>query len=100
VIELDHSVVGPKLPADFLAQHHLARALQQHAQNLERLVLKPDPGAAFAQLARAHIQFERTKPEDDSRGPSGASSFFHAEIPITNRGSQYIIRSRGPDRNR
>jgi hypothetical protein len=34
VVELDYRVVGPELVADLLAQNHLPRTLQQHAEYL------------------------------------------------------------------
>jgi hypothetical protein len=50
VVELDYRVVGPELVADLLAQDYLARTFQQHPEDLERLVLKSDPDARFAQF--------------------------------------------------
>src|SRR6266849_11037518 len=48
MIEIDERVGRPKLAAQFLPSNYLAGLLQQHRQNLKRLLLKLDLYALFA----------------------------------------------------
>ena len=61
VIELDDGVVRPEPLPDVLAQHHLARVIEQHEQDLEGLVLKANADSVFAQFGRSNVQLEGSK---------------------------------------
>jgi hypothetical protein len=83
VVELHHSVVGPKLVPDFLARHHLARTLEKHPQNLKGLILQPDLGSVLAEFGGSQIEFERAETDIGglAAGPAGFSSPLHLRIP-------------------
>jgi hypothetical protein len=46
--EVDVGIRGPEALLQFLASDHLARALEQHRQDIDRLALQLDPQAALA----------------------------------------------------
>ena len=50
-IEVHEGAGGPESLVQLLARHHLARAVQQQLQDLERLLGKPDLPSALAELA-------------------------------------------------
>jgi len=56
VLEIHERAVGPEPVADLVARHHGAPAREQQPEDLERLLLQPDAGAAFHQLARRFIE--------------------------------------------
>lgn len=58
VVELDNRIVRPQFLADFLAQHRLAGVLDEHEQDLKRLIGQVDPDTVLAHLAGAHVQLE------------------------------------------
>ncbi len=58
MVELDNRSAGPQLVPDLISGHYLARALDEHAQNLGRLPPQTHANAAIAQLAGPQIQFE------------------------------------------
>jgi len=66
VVEVHDSVGGPKFRLEFLTRYHLAHALEQHRQDLKRLLLQFDLQAFPAQFARSKINLE--SPEADLRG--------------------------------
>ena len=63
MVEIHERVRGPELLLQFLAADDLAGVLEQHRQDLEGLLLKPDSQAALAQLAGTKIQLEHPKTE-------------------------------------
>ena len=67
VLEVDEGAGRPQALAQFFARHHLARTLEHHRENLERLILKPDADASLPQLARAQIDLEGPKSLDVRR---------------------------------
>ena len=61
MIELDYGVIGPKPLLDVFAGQQLTIALQQHAEDLERLLLQACDPLALAQFTRAQVYFESSK---------------------------------------
>jgi hypothetical protein len=61
MLELHHRMVGPKLLLDFFASRDSASVLDEHSQNLERLVLEHNPSAGFVQFSRLQVEFEDTE---------------------------------------
>jgi hypothetical protein len=57
-VELHHRVVGPKLLLNFFESRYGASVLDEHSQNLERLVLEHNQLAGFVQFSRLQIKFE------------------------------------------
>jgi len=64
VIEFDDGVVRPEPAADFIPRHHLTGPIQQHAENLERLVLQRNLSVAASQLPRTRVEFEAAKSDN------------------------------------
>ena len=58
MIELDNRFVRPKSISKLLARDYLAGGFEEHSQNLERLLLEPDPASLFAQFAPSKIQLK------------------------------------------
>ena len=67
VLEIDKRAGRPQTLAQLLARDDFTGALEHERENFERLILKPDPDAAFAKLARAKIDFERSESLDGRR---------------------------------
>ena len=63
VIEIDEGVGGPEPLAHRLAGDHLARALEEHHQQLKRLLLQLQPDALAPKLPRLEIDFEGPEPD-------------------------------------
>ena len=61
-LEVDERVRRPKLFLEFFPRHDLAGTLQQHIQNLKRLLLQLDFAALPAQFAGLKINLEDPKP--------------------------------------
>ena len=61
VVEIHERVRGPELLRKFLARYDLAGVLEQHRQDSERLLLKPDSQAVLAQFTRTKIHLEHPK---------------------------------------
>ena len=78
VVEIHECVRGPEFLLKFLATDDLAGVLEQHRQNLEGLLLKPDSQAALAQFASAKIHLENPKTEP----PARLMVRFHAEVNL------------------
>lgn len=76
VVEIHERVRGPECLLKFLSTDDLARALKQHGQHLEGLLLKPDSQAALAQFASPKIQLEHPKTEP----PANLIAWFHDEL--------------------
>jgi hypothetical protein len=55
-------MVRPKPLLDIFASDNFARPFQQNAEELDWLLLKPDPDAMLSQFAPSDIQFEDTEP--------------------------------------
>ena len=72
VVEI-HDRPRPESAAQFVSAHQLSGALEQHGQNLERLLLQLEPQAMFHQLAGSKIDFENTEPQTPgwAVGPHG-----------------------------
>ena len=79
VVEIHECVRGPEFLLKFLATDDLAGVLEQHRQNLEGLLLKPDSQAALAQFASAKIHLENPKTEP----PARLMVRFHAEVNLS-----------------
>ena len=78
VVEIHERVRGPELLLKFLATDDLAGVLEQHRQDLEGLLLKPDSQAALAQFASTKIQLEDPKTEP----PANLMVRFHDEVNL------------------
>ena len=63
MLEVDERAVGPQPVPELLAGQHFSRPLEQHRQQLERLVLQAEAHAVFPQLTRAEIELESPEPE-------------------------------------
>ena len=61
LVELDHRVVRPELSLDFFAGDNLAVALDQHQQDLKRLLLQRYGANPIAQLGAADVEFEASE---------------------------------------
>ena len=59
--EINEGSVRPEAFLQILAGNDVAWTLQQHQQNLKRLLLKPQPNPALAQLARASVELENAE---------------------------------------
>ena len=66
MVEIHEGVGGPKFLAQFLARDHIAGALQQQGQHLERLLLQAKLRAVLAQFARGEVELEDSKPRDSA----------------------------------
>ena len=64
MLEVDERAVGPQPAPELVAGQHFSRPLEQHRQQLERLVLQPEAHAVLPQLSRAEIELE--SPESES----------------------------------
>src|ERR1700732_4490876 len=53
MLEIDENVARPELLTDFLAGDELGRALEQHEEDLEGLLLHADAGTALAEFSGA-----------------------------------------------
>ena len=78
VVEIHERVRGPEFLLKFLATDDLAGVLEQHRQELEGLLLKPDPQAALAQFAGTKIQLENPKREP----PADLMVSFHEQVNL------------------
>ena len=58
MVEIDKSIGGPNLRSQLLESDHIAGALEQSGQNLQRLTLQPQAYTVFVQLLRAKVQLE------------------------------------------
>jgi hypothetical protein len=58
MVKLHHGIVRPKLLLDLVQRYHLARALDEHQQDLKGLLLKTDLQSVLAELSRLHIEFK------------------------------------------
>jgi hypothetical protein len=67
VVELDDGVVGPQHLAQLFAGHQLARPVQQHDQDSERLLVEANLDPVLAQLGGLNVEFERAEAEDASQ---------------------------------
>ena len=61
VVKIDKGIAGPKAIAQFFSCDNFARLLQQHDQNLERLLWKFDSESMFPELASLQIDFKNTE---------------------------------------
>lgn len=64
MIEINEHILRPQPLAKLLARNYFSRALQQHRQQLNRLLRQPDSCPALAKLTRSHIEFKKTEAED------------------------------------
>jgi hypothetical protein len=70
MVEINEGVALPQPVAKFFAANDLAGMLQQHSQDLARLVLQLDLDALFSQLGRAQVQLKNAKPNKRMRRTS------------------------------
>ena len=69
---------GQSCLLQFLAADDLAGMLEQHRQDLEGLLLKPDSQTAFAQFAGTKIQLEHPK----TQPLANLTVRFHEEVSL------------------
>src|SRR5436309_3353772 len=67
VVEVHECATRPKLLLQLFPRHHLAWPLQEHGQDLKRLLPKPDLQPALAQFAGAQVQLEHAEADDAGR---------------------------------
>ena len=58
VFEVNECSLRPETLRQLLARDHVARSLEHHAEDFERLLLEPDAFLPFPQLAGAHVELE------------------------------------------
>jgi hypothetical protein len=58
MVEVDKRICRPQMGSQFFPRDDLARPLDQHHQNLKRLLLKPDLGSIATQFSGAEIGLE------------------------------------------
>jgi hypothetical protein len=63
VVEIDEGIGGPKLLSKLFSGDDLSRVLEQYRQDTKRLLLEPDPVAAFAQFAGTQVQLVIVEPQ-------------------------------------
>jgi hypothetical protein len=63
VVELDHRAVRPQPFAYLFAGDYFPRPLEQHDEDLERLVWQAHPRPMLAQLAGVEVQFKHAERE-------------------------------------
>ncbi len=61
IVEIHEGVGGPEFLAQIVAGDDLAGIFQQHRENLERLVLKANLQAAFAQFAGGEVRLKNSE---------------------------------------
>ncbi len=61
MIEIYEGVYRPKGGAQRVARHHFSGPLQQHRQNLKRLILEANLPAVLAQFGRVNVGLEHAK---------------------------------------
>jgi hypothetical protein len=61
MIELDNGVVGPQALPNLLARDDFAGGFEKHSEDLERLLLEPNPATFFAQFASPKVQLKRAE---------------------------------------
>ena len=64
MVEIHERVGGPQLAAELLASDDLLGMDEEHLQDSQRLILKPDLDALLAQFSGAHVQLERAEADD------------------------------------
>jgi hypothetical protein len=64
MIEIYKRVGGPKPAAQFLPRNDFTGTLEEHGQNPERLLLKPDFDAIAAKLTGAKVGFKGSEADD------------------------------------
>ncbi|HET9387746.1 MAG TPA: hypothetical protein VFO67_21615 [Gemmatimonadales bacterium] len=63
VVEVDERAVRPQAAAQLLARDHVARSLEHHLEDFERLFLEAHGGLAVTELPGSDIELERSEPE-------------------------------------
>ena len=76
MVEIHEGICGPQPLLKVFAPNDLAGVLEQHRQDLEGLLLKPDLQAALAQFASTKINLEHPKTEP----PGNLMVWFHDEV--------------------
>jgi hypothetical protein len=61
VLKLDNGIVGPEFFLNLFLGYDLSGILEQQHENLERLVLQPDPAILLAQLPSPEIELKGLK---------------------------------------
>jgi hypothetical protein len=75
--EIHEGICGPQPLLKVFAPDDLAGVLEQHRQDLEGLLLKPDLQAALAQFASTKVNLEHSKTEP----PGILMVWFHVTCP-------------------
>ncbi|HXL22012.1 MAG TPA: hypothetical protein VOA78_06080 [Candidatus Dormibacteraeota bacterium] len=83
VIEIHERVCRPEFLLEFLAGYDFAGVLKERRQHLERLFLKANTEAVFAQFAGAEIQLENPETEPVAK----LMVFWHGQATSVGRGS-------------
>src|SRR5439155_18180213 len=68
VVEIDEGLGRPQPVAKLFPGHRLTRPLEQHRQNLKRLLLESELHAVLPQLAGSKIDLEHAETEADGCG--------------------------------
>src|SRR5512140_2436396 len=74
VFKISKRTPRPEGAVHFLARHDLARTLQQHSKDLERLLLQRNALPVFSQLSSEQIGFEGSETYRASHGGGGHGS--------------------------
>jgi len=61
VLKIDEGIGRPQALLKFVPRNNVTPAFKQYLEDVERLVLKLDPDAVFAQFACAQIQLENVE---------------------------------------
>jgi hypothetical protein len=77
VAEIHEGVRGPQPLLKVFPPDDLAGVLEQHCQDLEGLLLKPDLQAALTQFASTQVHLEHSKTEP----PASLMVWFHVTCP-------------------
>jgi hypothetical protein len=64
LLEVDKGLRRPEPFLQLLARDQLPRTLEEHGEDVQRLVLEAEPNARLAQLPRPLIQLEDAEPDD------------------------------------
>jgi hypothetical protein len=64
VVEVHKGVGRPKTAVQFLSRNDFTRTLQEHGQDLERLLLKPYFDAIAAKLSSTQVGFKGSKADE------------------------------------
>jgi hypothetical protein len=66
MVKVNEGVRGPESLLQFFARDYFSGALQQQRQHLKGLALQTEFYAVLAQLARAQVELEHSKPRESA----------------------------------